>query len=330
MDPNSTATTGPDAAAALHAATEAAVHAPSIFNTQPWRWLVRPDGLNLFADHSRQLEVSDPGGRMLTISCGIALHHALIALGAAGWQTSVDACPTDDDPDLLARITLTGNSAPSEADARLLAAVAIRHTDRRPFADAPIPDSTLEALRQLAEAQHTYLSELHGDQLLRFQVAAGRAAELDQTDPAYQAELAEWTHRPADSGDGVPATATVAPGPRRVPLRGFLPEGEDALPAGPGHDKGARYLVLWSEDDYPPDWLAAGQALSAILLEAAAAGLAASPMSDTIENPSSRALMQGVLSGIGHAHTVLRIGIPVAQTPLTATPRRPTGDVVTN
>ena len=58
------------------AATAAARHAPSILNTQPWRWRVSPGRLELFAEPRRHLAVTDPDGRLLLLSCGAVLHHA--------------------------------------------------------------------------------------------------------------------------------------------------------------------------------------------------------------------------------------------------------------
>src|SRR5690606_6798678 len=82
--------TAPGTATVLADAARAAGAAPSVHNTQPWRWRVYPDRLDLFADRSRQLTVADPDGRLLTVSCGAALHHARVALVAAGWLPQVE------------------------------------------------------------------------------------------------------------------------------------------------------------------------------------------------------------------------------------------------
>ena len=66
------------------AALAVAVRAPSIHNTQPWRWRLDDDGLRLLADRSRQLAVADPDGHSLLVSCGAALHLTGLGL-AAGW-----------------------------------------------------------------------------------------------------------------------------------------------------------------------------------------------------------------------------------------------------
>src|SRR5262245_54922876 len=68
----------------LARAALAALVAPSILNSQPWRWRIDADLAQLRADHGRQLTTLDPQGRLLTLSCGVALHHAVVALSAAG------------------------------------------------------------------------------------------------------------------------------------------------------------------------------------------------------------------------------------------------------
>ena len=55
------------ATALLTEAARAAGHAPSIHNTQPWRWRVSADGLDLYAERGRQLGITDPEGRLLLV-----------------------------------------------------------------------------------------------------------------------------------------------------------------------------------------------------------------------------------------------------------------------
>src|SRR4051794_37008099 len=76
--------------------------APSIMNSQPWRWRVHGRTLDLRADRSRQIATLDPDTRMLTVSCGAALHHARTALAGEGVRTRVEYLPDPTDPDLLA------------------------------------------------------------------------------------------------------------------------------------------------------------------------------------------------------------------------------------
>ncbi|MER7277265.1 hypothetical protein ABT369_22745 [Dactylosporangium sp. NPDC000244] len=84
-------------------ASVAALRAPSILNSQPWRWRLAGDHAELWADRSRQLTGLDPDGRLLMLSCGAALHHAVVTLHAAGYEAAVDRLPDTDRPDLVAR-----------------------------------------------------------------------------------------------------------------------------------------------------------------------------------------------------------------------------------
>ncbi len=58
----------------LRRTLESAVRAPSVYNSQPWRWRISTaDGVDLFADPDRHLMAIDLDGRDLLLSCGAAL-----------------------------------------------------------------------------------------------------------------------------------------------------------------------------------------------------------------------------------------------------------------
>src|SRR5262245_57972252 len=119
----------------VHAAVEAAGLAPSIHNTQPWRWRFREDTLEIFADLTRAVPVIDPDHRQLLISCGAALFNGWLSLRAAGLDVEVGDFP--DGPDLttarLATLTIVGNRPATGDETRLAGALTRRHTDRRPL-----------------------------------------------------------------------------------------------------------------------------------------------------------------------------------------------------
>jgi len=63
-----------------------ACRAPSVHNSQPWRWRAEGDRIDLFADYRRQLVYADPARRDLMMSCGAALHHLQVAAAGLGWR----------------------------------------------------------------------------------------------------------------------------------------------------------------------------------------------------------------------------------------------------
>jgi nitroreductase len=302
-------------------AARLAQRAPSVFNTQPWQWQVGSHTLDLHGDPARRLPVTDADARQLTVSCGAALHHARIALAAAGHRIAVTRLPDPAQPDLLARIEAVGREEPAPEVRQLRGAIPRRRTDRRAFAAAPVPDATLARLGRAAQAEGCAIHVVRTDQMPMLAIAAARAAQAEHADRAYRAQLAAWTARPPGSGDGVPATTAVRRTPRRVPVRDFAPDAPPGLEAGEGDDYGARYAILYGGDDDPAAWLRAGEALSVVLLTAVLENIATAPMSDVLEVERPRRLVRSLLPG-GHPYLVLRLGVPVGTEAPPRTPRR--------
>src|SRR5271166_6228350 len=95
-----------------------AARAPSLHNTQPWRFAVSGDVIELRADASRQLSV-DPGGREMLISCGAALYGLRLAVRSLGYLPAVELLPAPAGPGPLARVRLSP-AAPMTADERTM------------------------------------------------------------------------------------------------------------------------------------------------------------------------------------------------------------------
>lgn len=94
----------------IEAVLTLATRAPSIDNTQPWRWRVDRTSLHLYTDPGMQLPSTDPDGRDLILSCGAALHHCVVALAAMGWRADVHRLPDPADPGHLAAIEVSPHS----------------------------------------------------------------------------------------------------------------------------------------------------------------------------------------------------------------------------
>src|SRR6266516_3526053 len=88
---------------------EAAGAAPSIHNTQPWRFRVGGgDLLEVHGDPERMLWVADAHGRALHLSCGAALFNVRLAIRAAGAKPLVWPLPDPQgEPTLMAAVQLS-------------------------------------------------------------------------------------------------------------------------------------------------------------------------------------------------------------------------------
>ena len=140
-----------DRTAELIIAVERALRAPSVHNTQPWRWRVdaEADAVQLHADWTRHLVATDPDRRDLVLSCGAALHHLLVALAARGLEAAVDRFPDPDDTGHLATVTLRPGAGLA-ADPALQRAIDRRRTDRRRMSHRPVPPEHLRLLDEHA------------------------------------------------------------------------------------------------------------------------------------------------------------------------------------
>jgi hypothetical protein len=309
----------------LRVCLAAAVTAPSVHNTQPWLFRPSPRGVDVYADHDRQLPVIDPTGRELLLSVGAAMFNLRVAIRAHGRIPVHRLRPEPHLPDLMAHIS-PGPAAAVPHTARTLAwAIPRRRSNRWPFADLNPPTGVLADLVRAAESEGATL-RLLGRDARRNALRLVRAAERQwREDPAYWAELASWTRDLPDRPDGVPPAAV---GPRvpddSVPMRDL------GLTQPNPRRKEARFeasptIAVLYADDTTEDWLRAGEALQRTLLTATVYGVAATLLTQPLEIPRLRQLLSDPTTG-RPAQAIIRLGY--SRRPAAASPRRPLGDVL--
>ncbi len=306
-----------------------AARAPSVHNTQPWRFLADDAGaLELYADRTRGLRGADPAGREMLISCGAALFGLRLAIRQLGYLPVTEILVPQAHGDLLARIGL-GEQKPTTAHERaLLTAISHRHTHRGPFTADPVPPGLLPALQHDAVAEGATLVLLGR---YEYQQLAGLVAmgdRLQRRRPVLRAEMRRWT-RPAASAarDGVTARAYAA-SPRRQPGRLATRDFDLGRQWGQLDSGGcapAVTAVLTTTGDDPADWLRAGQALQRLLVHAASQWVFASLHTQPLESAALRAQVRARLGLPGAPQMVLQLGRAGAA-PVTA--RRPAGELL--
>jgi hypothetical protein len=307
-----------------------AIRAPSVHNTQPWRFRWNGYAFDVMGDAHRGLDVSDPDGRELTISCGAAVINLLLALRQLGCEGSLRDFPDRLAPEIVARITVHEGSPATAAERRVFAALTRRHTHRGHFADRVISSELAIRLQQAAESQGCRLHYVNDPGPRARILHLARSAErLGASDDLAREETRAWASDPElYRPDGVPAWAygqgPPAAGPDDLPGRDF--DVDRAFGTGErGHQPPGAIAVLVTDNDLSFDWLQAGQALESVLLTAATEWAFAVIHSRVTEVPHLRAELQRELGTTDHPQLLLRFGY--ADT-ARATPRLPVEEVL--
>ncbi|MFE9445239.1 Acg family FMN-binding oxidoreductase [Streptomyces sp. NPDC006602] len=307
--------TAPLDAATLEACISAAVAAPSIFNTQPWRFRLDPDTVTfeVRAAPERGLRHVDPVARALHLSVGASVFNLRVAVGHFGWSPVVRLLPRPQDTGMLATVRLTGthSSHPTWHRPDLYPAIWRRHSSRFPFSGRPLQP---HAHAELAEAAHTEGASLvfpDAAETARLLRVAAEAEHRNRTDSDRCTESRRWVHLdPDDSADsGLPQGALGPQDAReRIPMRDFTAQRHpECLPAK-DFETGPVIALLTTTHDRRADWLRAGQALEHVLLVATAHSLRTSLLHQPLEWPDLRRELSPASEHTGHAQMLIRLG----------------------
>lgn len=250
---------------------EVAGRAPSVHDTQPWRFEVSERAVELYADRSCQLR-TDPVGREMLISCGAALYGLRLAVRSLGFVPEVELFPEPvtrlAEPvrqRLLARVRLGASARLTAAERTMLATVPHWHTHRGPFAPGPLPAGLLTLLQDDALTEGAALAVVGGEhdrrKLAAIIAAVSRGKDLD---PDRDFDLRRGLKLFPAGGPPAPVTG----------MTGIL-----VIPA-----------------DSEEGWLQAGQALNRLLLRAASRRVFGRLQTQPLEAAAIRALIRSRLA----------------------------------
>lgn len=302
----------------------AAAAAPSVHNTQPWQFRARPDGVEVRCDRSRQLPVIDPTGREMLLSVGAALLNLRVAVLAHGRSPVVRLMPDPESEDLIADVAFGPPTTPSVSVRLLHRCIEYRRTNRRAFAPTTPPARVLNEIAEAARVEGGRLS-FAGAGVTALLCLIRLAARRQEADPAYRAEIAEWTRTNRARNDGVPPEAFAPPGAGpAVPLRDF------ALGADVRRRKAERFEImptlalLYSPARHRQDVVAAGQAMQRALLTATARGVATTLITAPTEVPHVAEMLRDGSTNES-AQAIIRFGYGQ---PSASVPRRPVEEIL--
>jgi hypothetical protein len=300
-----------------------AILAPSSYNTQPWRFNVSGNQIDVFADKSRWLQVADADQRELYLSLGSALENLRVAADHFGYNYSITYFPGPQD--LVARVVLQPQALPS-LDPRLFPAIALRQTNRNPYEEQAIGDADLITLQRLGSDQDVR-TDLVTDSATKkkFLDLTVRADQIQYSDVDFKSELGSQLGLGGMGPTGIQAKINqmevvfLDNGPQQIrkdtelinstPYLGFISTGRD--------DNESR--------------IKAGQTLERLWLAATALGLSLQPMSQALEVPETEQELATLMPANGtdmpYVQQTFRLGFARGGVE-EHTPRRPLEEVL--
>jgi nitroreductase len=304
---------------------QAAVAAPSIHNTQPWKFRFDETVIEVHRDRERELPAEDPDGRMLHLSLGAAVFNLRVGAAHLGYGTDVRNLVDRSRPDLVAEIQLVPGGPETEELNSLAPYLTQRRTNRQPYLDRRIPPDVRLLLELTCSAEYAELQWLDDPSRYKWLQLATTDADLaDDQDWERTGERRDWVGG-GRTTDGVPVSAL---GPRSdapdSPVRDLAATPTDSFRPAAAFEAHPQLAILATRRDGPSEWLRAGQAMQRVLLEATAHGVATSLLNQAIEHDTLRWLLHDPLGSWTRPQAVIRFGYGPSVPP---TPRRPIADV---
>lgn len=287
----------------------AAAHAPSMHNTQPWRFEVHGPVIDVLLDEERTLPVADPAGRAARIGIGAAAFNIRVATAMLGHESRLAVDPDPARPEVVARLFLADRNLPVPELSKLYGQVCVRHTYRGPLLDRLIPPRVRHQLDDAAQHENASLHWLDASATQQLDELLKQINAADSTDEDRLHERLLWIGGDR-SGDGIHESA-LGPLPARPSVVRDLSLGFDSTHRSQAvYEREPAIAVLSTCDEDGTAWVTAGLALQRILLVATSYDLRASFLNQVLERSAPRFQIRELIGGHDWPQMVIRIGYP--------------------
>ncbi len=295
--------------------------APSVHNTQPWKFHIEGLAISLFVAEERTLTAGDPTHRELWISLGACLESLLYAAKGLGFSADIRNLQTESVTSEIASIELTPSLA---RDQVLLDLLKKRHSYRGPMVPTTIQPSLLKACRRsIADFSNTSVHLMTEKSSIN-QVAefTYRGLLFALSIPVFRKELAEHIHTnwsAAKTGlHGFALNLGV--------MKSMWEKWSIALGLGLKQKAQADkqrvldatgLLFIASKGDVPQFWFEAGRAYIRTAIEVTRAGFVQSTITAPVEAGDLHENIEKLVQTTNRIQTMTRIGKP--DRPVTST-----------
>lgn len=166
-------------------------------NSQPWRFDVSENRIDVYADTARSIGTVDPFLREMYTGVGCALENMMLTAAAVGYTADIELMPSASDPSHTATITLTEGTPNASA---LYRAIPNRHTNRGAYdQERPVSQAMLDDMAALSDMNDIRVMWLDTEtQKTRFVDGTLAAAEALIADVQQQEDSDKWVRHTWD------------------------------------------------------------------------------------------------------------------------------------
>lgn len=305
--------------------------AASSHNTQPWKFRIGRESIEVLPDFERRCPVVDPDDAHLFKSLGCAAENLVHAAAAQGYAAEVGFDATAES--VLVQLRPSSTLRPTG----LFRAITARQCTKTLYDGSPLANDqlrTLELAGQGSSVRTMFLTERKQIEAVVEYVNRGNHTQL--ADPAFRRELISWIRfNPGEAlrtRDGLAGRVGGQPSIPRWLAKMIIPF---VLTPKTQADTDARNIrsssavaVFVAGSDDKPAWVETGRAYERLALQATACELRNAFINQPIEVRSLRPQFESWLGLQGErAHLIARIGLaPLAPYSL----RRPIDEVILN
>ena len=290
---------------------EQAVKAPSGHNTQPWKFRLFSDRIDILPDFSRALPSVDPDHRELFVSLGCAAENLCIAAAHKGWLGKVSTT-TDG-------VIHIGLSRQNGIEAPHFEQIARRQTNRRCYNGSMISDNAIALLKKIPAEPgigiHLFQKGTQAFDDIATLVYEGNERQMGS--PAFKTELRQWMRynrkHQDETADGLSYAVFGAPNLPRFMAEFIISHSLDAAKQNKTDRRNiasaSHFALFTTRDNRLEQWVALGRTLQRFLLAATAADIAHAYANQPNENPELAERMAKTLGITREYPTILiRLG----------------------
>ncbi len=300
-----------------------AVLAPSIYNSQPWRFLVERNRILIYPDITRWLPIADPDQRELHISIGCALENLLIAAEYFGFSHQVSYLPEVHEDSAVAEVVFGPYGWPSPfRPLALFHSIPKRITNHHPYDGKQVSEEKMAALRARCVDRDISLFTTT-DTLTRrlIEEIVVWSDSLLFADPAFREELGYWI------GQGTFGTPWLRAKLSQMAVTHLNAGDKQAKQDSEVLMSSPVFGVILSRHNDHASHVRVGQTFERIYLTATSLGLSLQPMSHVVETPETRWELAKLLHVTDeHPQQPFRLGF--GEPEQHRTPRRPLEEVL--